>query len=103
MVLAFLNGAILLPALLEVVEEELDVVEPLICIARAWKAAKLFGPDSMAFTENTMPSPQWLACRQNAHWGAVWTLLSEQVNASTNIITYIVDEDSECGEARCGS
>jgi hypothetical protein len=31
---------------------------PLICSARLWNAAKLFGPDSTALIENTIPSPQ---------------------------------------------
>lgn len=41
-----------------------DVVElvevPLICLALASNAAKLFELDSTALTEKTMPAPQWL-------------------------------------------
>ena len=37
------------------VEDE-DV--PLVFSARAWKAAKLLGPDSTAFAEKTIPCPQ---------------------------------------------
>ena len=36
-------------------EVELPEPVPFSCIARALKAAKLFGPDSTAFTENTIP------------------------------------------------
>lgn len=33
---------------------------PLSCLARAWKAVKLFAPESTGLTANTMPAPQWL-------------------------------------------
>lgn len=35
-----------------------EVVVPLTCLAWAWKAAKLLGPDSIAFTLKTMPVPE---------------------------------------------
>jgi hypothetical protein len=39
----------------------LDVEVPLSALALAWKAAKLFGPLSIALAEKTMPCPQWFA------------------------------------------
>jgi hypothetical protein len=36
-----------------------DVEVPFICFASAWNAPKLFGPDSTALIEKTMPAPQW--------------------------------------------
>jgi hypothetical protein len=45
-------------------------VELPLDIALALKAAKLFGPDSTALTENTMPAVQWEPCRQYAQIGA---------------------------------
>jgi hypothetical protein len=44
---------------------------PLSWIALAWKAAKLLGPDSTAFTLKTIPVPQWPAWRQYAQIGWV--------------------------------
>jgi hypothetical protein len=38
--------------------EDDAVVVPLICFASAWNAPKLFGPDSTALIEKTMPAPQ---------------------------------------------
>lgn len=37
---------------------DVDELEPLSCLALSWKAPKLFGPDSTALTEKTMPWPQ---------------------------------------------
>jgi len=34
------------------------------CLARAWNAAKLFGPDSTALAEKTIPEAQWFVCLQ---------------------------------------
>jgi hypothetical protein len=49
---------LLFPVLVPVeFELELELV-PLICFARATKASKLFGPDSIAFAAKTMPWPQ---------------------------------------------
>ncbi|KAL7283042.1 hypothetical protein ACG7TL_002466 [Trametes sanguinea] len=62
-----LEGAALDP------EEEPLLDEP-VDIAFALKAAKLLGPDSMAFAEKTMPAAQWLAglvCLQKTQMGAV--------------------------------
>ena len=48
----------MLRASLEELEDELEDV-PLIWMALAWKAAKVFALDSLALTEKTMPWPQW--------------------------------------------
>lgn len=41
--------------------ELVAVAVPFCCLAAAWNAAKLLGPDSIAFTLKTIPAPQWLA------------------------------------------
>jgi hypothetical protein len=41
-----------------------EVLVPLIFLARAWKAAKFFGLDSSALIEKTIPIPQWPVCPQ---------------------------------------
>jgi len=46
------------------VELELLALVPFSCLARDKNASKLLGLVSTAFTENTMPDPQWLACAQ---------------------------------------
>ena len=38
--------------------DELFELDPLICMARAWKALNVLEPDSTALTEKTMPEPQ---------------------------------------------
>lgn len=45
---------------------------PLSCFARVTNASKVFPPDAGAFTEKTMPCPQWLVCLQKTHMGAVY-------------------------------
>lgn len=47
------------------------VTVPFCAFAAAWNAPKLFGPVSIALTLKTIPEPQWLACLQYAHIGAV--------------------------------
>ena len=49
----------------EDVDAVVDEVVPFCCFAAAWKAAKLLGPDSTAFTLKTMPEPQWLPCERS--------------------------------------
>lgn len=51
--------------------DDADAVVPLSWIALDWKAAKLLGPDSTAFTLKTIPVPQWPAWRQYAQIGWV--------------------------------
>ncbi len=52
---AVLDGDAPEPVVEPEVEDEPDA------FAFAWYAPKLFGPDSMAFAEKTMPAAQWLA------------------------------------------
>jgi len=42
-----------------------------VCLARFRNAWKLFGPDSTAFAEKTIPSAQWLVCLQYTQMGFV--------------------------------
>lgn len=60
-VLTWVIPAPLLPVEDEVEPELVAVAVPFCALAAAWNAAKLLGPDSIAFTLKTMPEPQWLA------------------------------------------
>ena len=55
-----------------------------LCFARASKASKVFALDSFAFTEKTIPPPQWPVWRQYAQIGEVsftWTVYVGKVVA----------------------
>jgi len=47
------------------------VVVPFCAFAAAWNASKVLEPLSTALTLKTIPEPQWPACLQYAHIGAV--------------------------------
>ena len=56
----------------------------LFCLARAWKASKVFLLDSFAFAAKTMPPLQWPIWRQYAQIGEVsftWTVYVGDVEA----------------------
>lgn len=63
------TSAVLEPA--EDVSVMFVVEVPFSCFARAWNAANVFALDSSAFTEKTIPDPQWFACLQKAQMGVV--------------------------------
>jgi len=71
--MASFEGLGVAPPLPDVVvaEPELGEVEELDCFASFRKASKLFGPDSTALIENTMPAAQCPVCPQYPQIGAV--------------------------------
>lgn len=71
--------------------------------ASSWKFSKLFGPDSTALIENTMPAAQWPVWPQYPQIGAVWgkRVSLARMKSRTGVCTYVVDRDLERGEG-CG-